>query len=123
VVVGSAEVLQGGIEASDFVEMDLEAPRITMITCDDIDRHIPFIIERIQVDLGRLKASTDRREPETMPIYFKSHFMPANDPGRDRSLTFEAAMASAGLFESDAPPNGRRSNRGSQTSVLAFDIF
>ena len=98
-LVGSAEVLQGGVEASDFVEIDLEVPRINMITCDDIDRHIPSIIERTQVDLGRLKVSTDRREPETMPVYFKSRFMPTDDPGRDRQLAFEATMSATGLFE------------------------
>ena len=99
----SAEVLQGGIEASDFVEIDLDAPRIVMITCDDIDRFIPFIIERTQVDLGRLKVSTDRRDSETMPVYFKSRFMPADDPGRDRQLAFDATMASTGLFVPGAP--------------------
>ncbi|MGC2221599.1 MAG: hypothetical protein WA624_04140 [Methylocella sp.] len=103
VLVGSAEVLQGGVEASDFVEIDLEAPRIVMITCDDIDRFIPFIIERTQVDLGRLKVSTDRRDSETMPVYFKSRFMPADDPGRDGQLAFEATMASTGLFVPGAP--------------------
>jgi hypothetical protein len=41
VLVGSAEVLQGGVEASDFVEIDLEAPRIVMITRDDVERYIP----------------------------------------------------------------------------------
>lgn len=104
VLVGSAEVLQGGVEASDFVEIDLEAPRIVMITCDDIDRFIPFIIERTQVDLGRLKVSTDRRDSETMPVYFKSRFMPADDLGRDGQLAFEATMASTGLFVPGAVP-------------------
>jgi hypothetical protein len=70
-----------------------------MITCDDIDRHIPFIVERTQVDLGRLRVSTDRLEPETMPVYFKSRFMPADDPGRDRQLAFEATMSATGLFQ------------------------
>ena len=73
-----------------------------MITCDDIDRLIPFVIERTQVDLGRLKVSTDRRDPETMPVYFKSRFMSASDPGRDKQLAFEATMAGTWLFESDA---------------------
>ena len=98
VLVGSAEVLQGGVESSDFVEIHLEAPRINMVTCDDINRHIPFIIERTQVDLGRLKVSTDRREPETMPVYFKSRFMLSDDPARDRQIAFEKMMSATGLF-------------------------
>ena len=101
VLVGSAEVLQGGVESSDFVEIHLEAPRITMITCDDIDRRIPFIIEQTQVDLGRLKVSTDRREPETMPVYFKSRFMRADDPLRNEQIIFESALVATGLFESN----------------------
>ncbi len=99
VLVGSAEVLQGGVDSSDFVEIDLEVPRIVMIACDDIDRPVPFVIERTLVDLGRLKVSTDRRNPETTPIYFKSCFMPSNAPGRDRQLAFEAALVGTGLFE------------------------
>lgn len=98
VLVGSAEVLQGGVESSDFVDIDLDAPRIVMITCDDIDNHIPFVVERTFVDLGRLKVSTDRRDPETTPIYFKSRFMPADDPNRDRQIAFEAALVGTGLF-------------------------
>ena len=98
VLVGSAEVLQGGVESSDFVEIHFEAPRINMVTCDDINRHIPFIIERTQVDLGRLKVSTDRREPETMPVYFKSRFMSSDDPARDRQIAFEKMMSATGLF-------------------------
>jgi DNA phosphorothioation-associated putative methyltransferase len=40
VLVGCAEVLQGGVEACDFVDIDLEAPRIMMVTCDDIDQYL-----------------------------------------------------------------------------------
>ena len=72
-----------------------------MITCDDVNDQIPFVIERTFVDLGRLKVSTDRREPETTPIYFKSQFMPADDPGRERQIEFEASLAETGLFEPD----------------------
>ncbi|MGD9656553.1 MAG: DNA phosphorothioation-associated putative methyltransferase [Methylocystis sp.] len=101
VLIGSAEVLQGGVESSDFVEIDLEMPRIVMITCDDVDRPIPFVVERTFVDLGRLKVSTDRRELGMVPVYFKSRFMPADDPGRDLQAAFEAALVSTGLFEPD----------------------
>ena len=64
VLVGCAEVLQGGVDAADFVDIDLEAARVAMITCDDVEKPVPFIVERIIVDLGRLKVVADRREPE-----------------------------------------------------------
>ena len=46
VMVGCAEVLQGGVDASDFVDIDLESPRVTMVVCDDIEQPVPFIVER-----------------------------------------------------------------------------
>jgi DNA phosphorothioation-associated putative methyltransferase len=101
VLVGSAEVLQGGVASSDFVEIDLQSPRIVMITCDDVERPVPFVIERTFVDLGRLKVSTDRREPESTPIYFKSRFMPRDDPARETQIFFEAKLAATGLFTPD----------------------
>ena len=83
-----------------------------MITCDDVDRPIPFVIERTFVDLGRLKVSIDRREPETTPVYFKSRFMPGDDPERDRQLNFETALAGTGLSRPiRVIPNGGRSRR------------
>jgi DNA phosphorothioation-associated putative methyltransferase len=103
VLVGCAEVLQGGVEACDFVEINLEAPRIKMIICDDVERTIPFVVENIRVDLGRLKVSMDRREPETTPIYFKSRYLPRDDPERERQAPIEAAMTATGLFPPDAP--------------------
>jgi hypothetical protein len=74
-MVGCGEVLQGGAEAADFVDIDLDAHRVTMVTCDNIERSVPFIVERVRVDLGRLKVSADRREPESTPIYFKSRYL------------------------------------------------
>jgi DNA phosphorothioation-associated putative methyltransferase len=62
VLVGCAEVLQGGVDACDFVEIDLETPRIVMITCDDGDQRIPFVVERTTVDLARLRVSTNKFE-------------------------------------------------------------
>lgn len=109
VLVGSAEVLQGGVEASDFVDIDLAAPRIVMIACDDVEKPVPFVVERTVVDLGRLKVSADRREPETTPVYFKSRFMPVDDPAREGQLAFETRMAATGLFEAiDREPEWHR---------------
>jgi DNA phosphorothioation-associated putative methyltransferase len=98
VMVGCAEVLQGGVDAGDFVDIDLEAPRVTMITCDDVEQPIPFIVERVTVDLGRLRVSADRRAPQSTPIYFKSRFLPADDEMRAEQKEIEAALLATGLF-------------------------
>ncbi len=103
VLVGCAEVLQGGVDACDFVEINLEAPRIKMMICDDIERAIPFVVENIRVDLARLTVSFDRRDPETSPIYFKSRYLPHDDPERHRQIAIEEAMIASGLFPAQGP--------------------
>ena len=103
VLVGCAEVLQGGVAGCDLVDIDLEAPRVAMLNCDDMEKFVPFVVERVKVDLGRLKVFADRREPETTPVYFKSGFLPRNQVGRERQIEFESALAATGLFERDAP--------------------
>jgi hypothetical protein len=97
-MVGCAEVLQGGVDAADFVDIDLESPRVTMVTCDDVEQLIPFIIERVSVDLGRLKVSVDRREHRSTPLYFKSKFLPAGDELLEGQAEVEAALSATGLF-------------------------
>ncbi len=74
-----------------------------MLTCDDMENFVPFVTERVKVDLGRLKVFADRREPETAPVYFKSKFLPRDQVGRERQIEFETALAATGLFEADAP--------------------
>ena len=106
VLVGSAEVLQGGVDACDFVEINLEAPRIKMITCDDISKAIPFVVENIRVDLGRRKVTFDRHAPESSPVYFKSRYLPHDDPDRERQAKIDGALAATGLFPDGAPEPG-----------------
>jgi hypothetical protein len=76
---------------------------VAMLNCDDMEKFIPFVVERVKVDLGRLKVFADRREPETTPVYFKSRFLPRNQADRERQLEFESTLAATGLFELDAP--------------------
>ena len=101
VLVGCAEVLQGGVAGCDLVDIDLEGPRLSMLTCDDIENLVPFVSERVKVDLGRLKVLADRRDPETTPVYFKSMFLPHDRAGRERQIEFECALAATGLFEAE----------------------
>ena len=103
VLVGSAEVLQGGVDACDFVEINLDAPRITMITCDDVSKAIPFVVENIRVDLGRRKVTFDRRVPGSVPLYFKSRYLPPDDADRERQTRIDAALRTTGLFPEGAP--------------------
>ena len=97
-VVGCAEVLQGGVNACDFVDIDLEAPRIVMVTCDDIGEPVPCIIESVAVDLGRLKVSANKFELYAAPIYFKSRFLTLDDELRAAHAGFETALTQTGLF-------------------------
>ena len=103
VLVGSAEVLQGGVDACDFVEINLEAPRITMITCDDVSKVIPFVVENIRVDLGRRKVTFDRHAPESVPLYFKSRYLSPDDADLERQTRIDAALKATGLFPEGAP--------------------
>ena len=102
VLVGCAEVLQGGVAGCDLVDIDLEAPR-GHAQLRRYGEFVPFVVERVKVDLGRLKVFADRREPETTPVYFKSRFLPRDQVGLDRQIEFESALAATGLFERDAP--------------------
>jgi len=106
VMVGCAEVLQGGVDAADFVDIDLESPRVTMVTCDDVEQPIPFIVERVTVDLGRLKVSVDRRERGSTPLYFKSRFLPEGDELLEGQAEVDAALSATGLFEPGLPEPG-----------------
>jgi hypothetical protein len=70
-----------------------------MITCDHVEQPIPFIVERVSVDLGRLRVSADRRDPQSTPVYFKSRFLSPDDELRAGQQEIEAALLSTGLFQ------------------------
>ena len=98
VLVGCAEVLQGGVEACDFVDIDTEAPRIMMVTCDDIESLIPFVVESVTVDLARQKVSANKHEPYAAPVYFKCRYLAFDDALRKRQVAAEALLVATGLF-------------------------
>jgi DNA phosphorothioation-associated putative methyltransferase len=106
VVVGCAEVLQGGADACDFIDLDLEAPKVTMLTCDDVDFPVPCVVEKLRIDMARLRVSVDKRGSGFSPIYFKSRYLAADAPGREAQLAFESSLQATGLFidgDSDPP--------------------
>ena len=96
-------VLQGGVDACDFVDIDLKAARIAMVTCDDVAKEIPFMIERTTVDLARLKVSTAKFDPPAMPVYFKSKYMVPDAPELGEQREADRKFAATGLFESGMP--------------------
>jgi DNA phosphorothioation-associated putative methyltransferase len=100
VVIGCAEVLQGGVDACDFIDLDLEAPKVTMLTCDDVDRPVPCVVEKLRIDMARLRVSVDKRDQGSSPIYFKSRFLPIDDDRRLAQEHFEAGLLATGLFDS-----------------------
>jgi DNA phosphorothioation-associated putative methyltransferase len=106
VVVGCAEVLQGGADACDFIDLDLEAPKVTMLTCDDADRPVPCVVEKLLINMARLRVSLDRREAGSSPIYFKSRYLAKDAPGRESQEAFERALQATGLFKDggEEPP-------------------
>jgi DNA phosphorothioation-associated putative methyltransferase len=103
VLVGCAEVLQGGVEACDFVDIDIEAPRVAMVTCDDIESLVPFVVESVTVDLARQKVFAHKHDPYAAPVYFKSRFLPPDDEVRGRQIAGEQILVSTGLFEPGGP--------------------
>ena len=76
---------------------------VTMVTCGDASRPVPFVVEKLRVDLARLKVMVDRRAPETSPIYFKSRYLRRDEPGLAEQTEFESKLASTGLFDVGRP--------------------
>ena len=74
-----------------------------MLTCDDIERPIPFIVERVTVDLARLRVSAKTFAPQMTPLYFKSRFLVANDGVRYAQTAIEEALAATELFSPGCP--------------------
>ena len=101
VLVGCAGVLQGGVEAADFVDIKLDGPRLSIITCDDAAKLLPVVVERVRVNLGRLKIRSE--QPDGLMLYLKSRYLPPDDPARERQSVFDSALLATGLVDE----NGR----------------
>lgn len=97
VLVGCAGVLQGGVEAADFVDIKLDGPRLSIITCDDAAKPLPAIMERIRVDLGRLRIRSER--PEGLMLYLKSRYLALDNPDRDQQALFDRAVLDTKLVD------------------------
>jgi DNA phosphorothioation-associated putative methyltransferase len=98
ILIGCAEILQGGVDACDYVDIDLAAPRVAMLNCDDLEKSIPSVLERVTVDLAKQKVLAAKFDPHAMPIYFKSRFASAQEMCGEAQLAFEKRLFATGLF-------------------------
>lgn len=101
VLVGCAGILRGGVEGADFVDIKLDVPRVTFLTCVDASARLPIISERTRVDLGRLRSTIER--PEGMVLYLKGRYLPLDTAERERQVEFDRKLLAAGLVS----PEGR----------------
>lgn len=97
VLVGCAGILQGGVEAADFVDIKLDGPKLSIITCDDAAKPLPAIMERVRVDLGRLRIRSER--PEGLMLYLKSRYLALDDPDRNQQAVFDRAVLDTKLVD------------------------
>jgi DNA phosphorothioation-associated putative methyltransferase len=92
-------LLRGGVEGADFVDVKVNAPRLTFIQCLDASVRLPLISEKMRVDLGRARVSVDR--PEGLVLYLKSQFLPADALDRDEQAAFDSKLLSSGMVTPD----------------------
>jgi hypothetical protein len=74
-----------------------------VVTCDDPSQPVPFVVEKLHIDLARLKVVADRRAPGTSPIYFKSRYLLRDQPDLGEQAEFESKLWSTGLFNDGRP--------------------
>ena len=92
-------LLRGGVEGADFIDLKVNAPRLTFIQCLDASVRLPIVSETTRVDLGRARVTADR--PEGLVLYLKGRFLPADAPGREEQIAFDARLLAAGLVTPD----------------------
>ncbi|WP_159717299.1 DNA phosphorothioation-associated putative methyltransferase [Geminicoccus flavidas] len=104
VLVRCGGLLRGGVEGADFIDVKLDAPRLTFIACADASARLPVVSERTKVDLSRIRVTVE--QPEGMVLYLKGRFMPVDAPGRDEQLAFDGKLVSSGIVsEGGRGPN------------------
>jgi DNA phosphorothioation-associated putative methyltransferase len=99
VLVGCAGILRGGVDGADFVDINLDAPRVSFLTCANPTARLPILAERTRVDLGRLKASTERLDG--VLLYLKGRYLPMDAPGREEQAAFDNTLLAEGIVTQD----------------------
>lgn len=94
-------LLRGGVEGADFVDVKLNAPRLTFIQCLDVSVRLPLVLEKTRVDLGHARVSVDR--PDGLVLYLKGRFLACDAPERDEQMAFDDKLLASGVVT----PNGK----------------
>jgi hypothetical protein len=81
------------------VDIDIETPRIAMVTCDAIASLVPFIVESVTEDLARQKVSAKKNTSLLLRrSIFKCRYLALDDALRERQAAAEAVLVATGLF-------------------------
>lgn len=99
VLVGCAGMLRGGVVGVDFIDIKLDARRISFISCVDSTSRLPVYSERTRLDLGRLKISSDF--PEDKLLYLKGRFLPRDTSGIEEQRAFDDKLIAAGIVDQE----------------------
>ena len=94
VYIGCTSLLYGeGVEA-DIIALKLYTTKIDLRTYKDFSQHIPVLLERVFIDLGRLKIDYVSYEdnPRIKRLFLKSKFMLPTDDGYDKQVQFDKTL-------------------------------
>jgi hypothetical protein len=98
-IIHCAGVLRGGIDGVDFIDIKKDGKKINFLSCLDPNLHFPVISERNRIDLGRVRSFVDF--PKGKVIYWKSKFMPVNDPNFDAQSKIDAKLFKLGIINEE----------------------
>ncbi len=98
VLHGCAEILHDDLNSAHFLQLPLDAPALTAITCDDPSRHFPAVRSRVEIDLQALRAR--RRGRAGSVLYMKSTYLAEVDPLRPAQAAIDQQLVSMGVVSS-----------------------
>jgi DNA phosphorothioation-associated putative methyltransferase len=105
IMVGCAEFVRPGFTQVDAVEIGPKPSQLKGYVCNDFSLTLPKIVEILEIDLGRSKSRTVRKDDSI--LYLKSRFMANDDHGRTRQEIVDGRLVSAGVVtESGFGPKG-----------------
>lgn len=97
-------LLRGGVDGADFIDVRVDAPRLTFIQCIDASAKLPIILEKTYVDLGRARVTVKR--PDDKVLYLKGKFLPPGYPEREQQMEFDRKLISLGIVTPDGKGPG-----------------
>lgn len=94
---GCAELLRDDLLDADFLEVDLSAPIVRGVFCDDVSRHFPVRRKTVEIDLQALRSRRLKGGSDVM--YLKGRYMPHDDPDREKQLAIDDQLVDRGLVD------------------------